>query len=69
MNRRGGRAKRVAAAVRQQPFARLANPYSPIEVLSADQVDAIIDGALTTLETRGMRFEFAEVEAVREVAR
>ncbi len=56
MNRRGGRAKRVAAAVRQQPFARLANPYSPIEVLSADQVDAIIDGALTTLETRGMRF-------------
>jgi trimethylamine--corrinoid protein Co-methyltransferase len=56
MNRRGGRARRVAAAVRQLPFTRLANPYAPIEVLGADQVDAIIDGALATLETRGMRF-------------
>lgn len=55
-SRRGGREKRVAGAIRQLPFARLANPYAPIEILSADEVEAIIDGALTVLETRGMRF-------------
>ena len=56
MRRPGGREKRVASAVRQLPFSRLVNPYAPIEVLSADQVEAIIDAALTILETRGMRF-------------
>jgi trimethylamine--corrinoid protein Co-methyltransferase len=55
-SRRGGREKRVAGAIRQLPFARLVNPYRPIEILSADQVEAIIDGAFTILETRGMRF-------------
>jgi len=54
--RRGGREKRVAGAIRQLPFAQLVNPYRPIEILSADQVEAIIDGAFTILETRGMRF-------------
>ncbi len=43
-------------AIRQLPYSRLVNPYAPIEVLSADHVEAIIDGALTILETRGMRF-------------
>ena len=56
MTRRSGREKRVASAVRQLPFKQLVNPYAPIEILSADQVEAIIDAALTILETRGMRF-------------
>jgi trimethylamine--corrinoid protein Co-methyltransferase len=56
MTRRSGREKRVVSAVRQLPFGRLVNPYSPIEVMSADHVEAIIDAALTILETRGMRF-------------
>ncbi len=56
MTRRSGRDKRVVSAVRQLPFSHLVNPYSPIEVLSADQVEAIIDAALSILETRGMRF-------------
>lgn len=56
MTRPGGRSRRVVAAVRQLPFSRLVNPYAPIEVLRADQVEAIIDAALTILETRGMRF-------------
>ncbi|HEU4517340.1 MAG TPA: trimethylamine methyltransferase family protein [Steroidobacteraceae bacterium] len=55
-SRRGGRERRVAGGIRQLPYARLANPYAPIEILSADQVEAIIDGAFTILETRGMRF-------------
>jgi trimethylamine---corrinoid protein Co-methyltransferase len=54
--RRGGREKRVAGAIRQLPFTQLVNPYAPIEILSHDQVEAIIDGAFRILETRGMRF-------------
>ncbi|MBM2854582.1 MAG: methyltransferase [Steroidobacteraceae bacterium] len=54
--RRSGRQRRTAPGVRQLPFSRIVNPYSPIEVISADQVEAIIDAALTILETRGMRF-------------
>lgn len=56
MRRSGGRARRTASTLKQLPFARLVNPYAPIEVLSADQVEAIIDAALSILETRGMRF-------------
>lgn len=56
MTRPGGRGRRVVSAVRQLPFSRLVNPYAPIEVLRADQVEAIVDAALTILETRGMRF-------------
>jgi len=54
--RRGGRERRTAGGIRQLPFSRLVNPYSPIEILSADQVDTIIDGALKVLEGRGFRF-------------
>jgi len=54
--RRGGKQRRTAPGVRQLPFSRIVNPYSPIEVISADQVEAIIDAALTILETCGMRF-------------
>lgn len=56
MTRRSGKERRVASTVRQLPFGPLVNPYAPIEVLSADQVEAIIDAALTILETCGMRF-------------
>jgi len=66
--RRGGREKRVAGAIRQLPFTRLINPYSPIEILSADQVEAIIDGAFTILETRGMRFLEARSRDLMAVA-
>ena len=56
MIRRGGRERRTAGGIRQLPFSRLVNPYSPIEILSADQVEAIIDGAFQVLEGRGFRF-------------
>jgi trimethylamine--corrinoid protein Co-methyltransferase len=54
--RPGGRARRVAAAVRQLPFQHLVNRYAPIEILSTDQVEAIIGAALSILENQGMRF-------------
>jgi trimethylamine:corrinoid methyltransferase-like protein len=39
--------------------AASAKPYPPIEVLSADQVEAILDAALTILETKGSVFSKA----------
>ena len=56
MARRRHREKRVVNAVRQLPWADVANPYAPVEVLSADQVETIIDTALEVLATQGMRF-------------
>ena len=56
MARRRQRPKRVANAVRQLPWSDVANPYSPVEVLSADQIETIIDTALDVLATQGMRF-------------
>lgn len=68
MTRRGGgRERRTAGGIRQLPYAQLANPYSPIEILSADQVEAIIDTALKVLEGRGFRFlQPASREALRK---
>jgi trimethylamine---corrinoid protein Co-methyltransferase len=56
VTRRGSRVRRVAGGIRQLPFTRLANPYAPIEILAADQVEMIIDGAFSVLEGRGFRF-------------
>ena len=38
------------------PWQQVTNPWSPLEVLSADQVEQIIAAALTILETTGFRF-------------
>jgi len=56
MARRGHRQKRVVNAVRQLPWRDVANPYAPVAVLSEDQVETIVDTALTVLATQGMRF-------------
>lgn len=56
MARRSHRKKRVVNAVRQLPWRDVKNPYAPIEVISADQVETIIDTALEVLARQGMRF-------------
>ncbi len=56
MSRRGHRQRRDVKAVRQLPWQAVRNPFSPIEILSADQVESIVDAALTILETTGFRF-------------
>jgi len=56
MARRRHRGKRVANAIEQLPWRDVVNPYGPTAVLSDEQVERIIDGALTVLETQGMRF-------------
>ena len=56
MTRRGQRRRRAAGGIRQLPWQRVVNPWSPVEVLSADQVEQIIDASLTILETTGFRY-------------
>lgn len=56
MSRRGHRQRRDVNAVRQLPWQSVRNPFSPIEILSADQVESIVDAALTILETKGFKF-------------
>lgn len=52
--RRPGRGTRTAEMV-QRPFGRLRRPYKPIEVLSADNVEALHRAALEILRDIGMR--------------
>ena len=56
MARRGHRERRVANAIEQLPWRDVVNAYGPTAVLSEEQLERIIDGALTVLETQGMRF-------------
>jgi trimethylamine--corrinoid protein Co-methyltransferase len=56
MARRSHRVKRQVSAVRQLPWRTIVNPFAPIEILSAEQVETIIDASLGVLERQGMRF-------------
>jgi trimethylamine--corrinoid protein Co-methyltransferase len=53
--RQGGRGRRLdGTRVPQLPWSEVSNPYPPMEVLSADQVEAIHETALRILENLGM---------------
>src|SRR5687768_11679381 len=54
-SRRRPRPHRVPGALQQRPWKQFTLPYRPIEVLSADQVEAIHETGLTILEEIGMR--------------
>ena len=55
--RGGGRAETVApTGLRQPDWRSLTNPYAPVEVISADQVEMIHDASLRVLEEIGMDF-------------
>ena len=56
MTRRSHRKKRNADEIRQLPWRDVTNPYAPIEVISADQVETILQSAHQVLETQGFRF-------------
>jgi trimethylamine--corrinoid protein Co-methyltransferase len=56
MTRRSGRRKRDANEIPQLPWRDVLNPYAPTEILSTDQLETIVDSALTVLQTQGMRF-------------
>ncbi len=59
MARRGGRGEAGAKRDRappQLPWGAPRNPWPPLEILSADQLEAIHDASLELLETMGMDF-------------
>lgn len=53
--RRRDRAQRTKGALQQRPWKQFTLPYRPIEVLSADHVEAIHQTGLTILEEIGMK--------------
>jgi trimethylamine--corrinoid protein Co-methyltransferase len=55
--RRSGKKRRSrnGTGIRQLPWREIVNPYPPLEVLSAGQVDQIHEASLTLLEDYGMR--------------
>ena len=53
--RQGGRGRRLeGTAVPQLPWTEVANPYPPMEVLSADQLEAVHLTSMRILEELGM---------------
>ncbi len=56
MARRSHRRKRIANEIRQLPWRNVVNPYAPIEILSTDQIETIVQTSLKVLATQGMRF-------------
>ena len=48
------RKKRPAGVVSQRPWRRVANPYKPLTVLSADQIEHIHNASLEVIETLGV---------------
>jgi trimethylamine--corrinoid protein Co-methyltransferase len=55
MARRRRKNRRSSGAIEQLPWRQPVNPYPPLEVLSADQVEQIHLASLTLLENHGMR--------------
>jgi trimethylamine--corrinoid protein Co-methyltransferase len=65
--RRGGRARRAAAAgtgLAQKPFRQPRRRFPPLEIVSADELEAIHDASLTILEEIGMDFLDADARAL-----
>ncbi|MDH3413650.1 MAG: trimethylamine methyltransferase family protein, partial [Gammaproteobacteria bacterium] len=58
--RRSGRKSSGRGGIAQRPWSRLRNPYSPIEVLSADEVEKIHLASLEILEDIGIAFLLPE---------
>ncbi len=58
--RRAGRKTSGRGGISQRPWARLRNPYSPIEVLSADEIEKIHLASLEILEDIGIAFLLPE---------
>jgi trimethylamine--corrinoid protein Co-methyltransferase len=56
MTRRSRRTRRVADEIRQLPWRTIVNPYAPIEILDAGQIEIIVQASQEVLETQGMRF-------------
>jgi trimethylamine--corrinoid protein Co-methyltransferase len=65
---REGRGPRKAGAIRQRVWRQPRLPYRPLEILSADQIEAIHLASLGVLETIGMKVLQAEARRLFEAA-
>jgi len=67
--REGGRARRVSGGqLPQLPWQAVTNPYPPLEVLSADQVEAIHRTSLRIVEELGIELMSARARATLRAA-
>lgn len=67
--RQGGRGRRVGGSqVPQLPWQEVVNPYAPMEVLSADQLEAIHETSIRILEELGVEVMSRRALAVFEAA-
>ena len=55
-NRRGRERRESGGPPGQLPWARVTNPFPPLELLRPEQLDAIDDAAFTILEEIGLDF-------------
>lgn len=58
--RRVGRKSSNRSSIAQRPWTHLRNPYAPIEVLSADELEHIHQASLEILQTIGIAFLLPE---------
>src|SRR5215510_3229991 len=58
------RQRRTAGGFHQLPWRQMRNPYKPVEVLSADHLEAIHNASLRILEEIGMEFLDDEALAI-----
>src|SRR5919205_53122 len=61
---REGRTPRVVGAIRQLPWSQPRLTYRPLEILSADRIEAIHNASLGVLETVGMKVLDAEARRI-----
>ena len=68
MAREGRRKDRREAGLQQLPFARLRNPFRPVEILSLDQVETIHHASLRLLQETGIEIWHGEARAILRAA-
>ena len=66
--RRFGESRVKGGTFQQLPFQQLQNPYKPVEIVSADQLEAIHQASLTVLEEIGINFLLPEAREILKSA-
>ncbi|MDH3920416.1 MAG: trimethylamine methyltransferase family protein, partial [Rhodospirillales bacterium] len=64
----GRRAKRDIGRLKQLPFRQVTNPYPPMEIVSAEQIEAIHRASLDALQEIGMNFLLPEAREILKAA-
>lgn len=62
--RKGGRGGDAAPAPGLTPLPRLANPWAPVEIFTAEQVERIVEAAYRVLEEMGLEIRHARARAI-----